>query len=187
MVVVDNVGFPGLGTFSARVLFHEGRYAGYWHGADHGGHLFGTIERTKPKETKPKEAKPNEKKPAETKPAAKKDANAKPKESQSASAQPQAEANADTAAVAATPPEEMATDAAKLLSLQRPSRPRRRKILRSKSSRRPLPGRLFRFAKSKPPGPPPASRACWLVPVLRAKIPLPGQSPHRRSAPGLAS
>jgi hypothetical protein len=45
VVVVDNVGFPGLGTYSARVLFHNDHYAGHWSGADHGGHLFGTIER----------------------------------------------------------------------------------------------------------------------------------------------
>jgi hypothetical protein len=46
VVIVDNVGFPGLGTYSARVLFHGDRYAGYWQGADHGGHLFGTISRS---------------------------------------------------------------------------------------------------------------------------------------------
>lgn len=45
VVVVDNVGFPGLGTYSARVLFHDGHYAGHWSGANYGGHLFGTIER----------------------------------------------------------------------------------------------------------------------------------------------
>ena len=45
VVVVDKVGFPGLGTYSARVLFHDDHYAGQWSGADYGGHLFGTIER----------------------------------------------------------------------------------------------------------------------------------------------
>ena len=48
VIIVDNVGFPGLGTYSARVMIHNGRYAGYWHGADHGGHLFGAIEKEKP-------------------------------------------------------------------------------------------------------------------------------------------
>jgi len=43
VVVVDQVGFPGLGTYSARVLFHQGHYAGHWSGQAHGGHLFGTI------------------------------------------------------------------------------------------------------------------------------------------------
>lgn len=47
VIVVDKVGFPGLGTYSARVLVHDGKYAGYWQGTGHGGHLFGTIERAK--------------------------------------------------------------------------------------------------------------------------------------------
>lgn len=50
VVVVDNIGFPGLGTYSARVLFHQSHYAGHWQGGDHGGHLFGTIERTQQEE-----------------------------------------------------------------------------------------------------------------------------------------
>jgi hypothetical protein len=45
VVVVDNIGFPGLGTYSARVLFHDGHYAGHWSGTNHGGHLFGTFEK----------------------------------------------------------------------------------------------------------------------------------------------
>lgn len=49
VITVDNVGFPGLGTYSARVLIHDGRYAGYWQGAGHGGHLFGTIVKPEPK------------------------------------------------------------------------------------------------------------------------------------------
>ncbi len=48
VIVVDKVGFPGLGVYSARVMIHEGRYAGYWHGGGHGGHLFGSIEKPKP-------------------------------------------------------------------------------------------------------------------------------------------
>lgn len=56
VIVVDNVGFPGLGTYSARVMFHKNHYAGHWSGGIHGGHLFGTIERgdepTKNGETK---------------------------------------------------------------------------------------------------------------------------------------
>lgn len=48
VIVVDNMGIPGLGTYSARVLFHDGHYAGHWSGGDHGGNLFGTIERTEP-------------------------------------------------------------------------------------------------------------------------------------------
>jgi len=45
VIVVDKVQVPGLGTFDARVMFFAGHYAGYWSGGDHGGHLFGVIER----------------------------------------------------------------------------------------------------------------------------------------------
>jgi hypothetical protein len=45
VIIVDKVGFPGLGTYSARVLIHDGRYAGYWAGDDHGGHLFGEVKK----------------------------------------------------------------------------------------------------------------------------------------------
>lgn len=48
VIIVDKVGLPGLGEYSARVLIHDGRYAGYWQGAGHGGHLFGTIVKPEP-------------------------------------------------------------------------------------------------------------------------------------------
>jgi hypothetical protein len=47
VVVIDNLFFPGAGTYSARVLFHEGHYAGHWSGKDHGGLLFGKIVPSK--------------------------------------------------------------------------------------------------------------------------------------------
>jgi hypothetical protein len=43
VIVVDNVGLPGFGTVSARVMFFDGHYAGYWKHGEHGGHLFGII------------------------------------------------------------------------------------------------------------------------------------------------
>jgi hypothetical protein len=43
VIVLDKVSLPGLGTFSARVLLDEGRYAGTWTHDEKGGHLFGTI------------------------------------------------------------------------------------------------------------------------------------------------
>ena len=49
VIRVDNVGFPGLGVYSARVLIHDHRYAGYWHGSGHGGHLFGELKRAEQK------------------------------------------------------------------------------------------------------------------------------------------
>ncbi len=43
VITLDSIWIPGLGTFSARVLIHQGRYAGTWQHGDHGGHLFGKI------------------------------------------------------------------------------------------------------------------------------------------------
>ena len=47
VVSIDKFPVPGLGTYTARVMFYADHYAGFWSGADHGGHLFGKIERTK--------------------------------------------------------------------------------------------------------------------------------------------
>jgi hypothetical protein len=43
VITVTNVAFPGLGTYSARVLIYKGEYAGTWGGATHGGQMFGKI------------------------------------------------------------------------------------------------------------------------------------------------
>jgi len=55
VISVTDVTFPGLGTYSARVLVYRGWYAGTWHGGNHGGHLFGRIVKeaddTKPAAT----------------------------------------------------------------------------------------------------------------------------------------
>jgi hypothetical protein len=45
MIVVDELAIPGLGTFDARVMFFKDHYAGYWRHGEHGGHLFGVIQR----------------------------------------------------------------------------------------------------------------------------------------------
>ena len=46
MVSLTNATLPGLGEgFSARVIFHESRYAGTWQHGAIGGHMFGKIER----------------------------------------------------------------------------------------------------------------------------------------------
>ena len=45
VIVVDNVGLPGFGTVSARVMFFADHYAGYWKHGRSGGHLFGVISR----------------------------------------------------------------------------------------------------------------------------------------------
>jgi hypothetical protein len=45
VIVVDNIGLPGFGAVSARVMFFADHYAGYWKHGKHGGHLFGVIRR----------------------------------------------------------------------------------------------------------------------------------------------
>ncbi len=52
MVSLTNASIPGLGdAFSARVVFHDGRYAGTWQHGKVGGHMFGKIEKSKPEKT----------------------------------------------------------------------------------------------------------------------------------------
>jgi hypothetical protein len=45
VITVDEFAIPGLGTYTARVMIYRDHYAGFWTGADHGGHLFGRVER----------------------------------------------------------------------------------------------------------------------------------------------
>ena len=45
IMIVDALAIPGGGTYSARVLFHGGTYAGTWSGGDHGGLLHGIVKR----------------------------------------------------------------------------------------------------------------------------------------------
>ncbi|MFO0868305.1 MAG: hypothetical protein U0935_05105 [Pirellulales bacterium] len=45
VITLDNLTIPGLGTFNARVLFHEKSYAGTWSHDKVGGQLFGTVEK----------------------------------------------------------------------------------------------------------------------------------------------
>ena len=40
---------PGMGTFTARVMFHGDRYAGTWQHGEKGGHMWGTVEKPTPK------------------------------------------------------------------------------------------------------------------------------------------
>ena len=46
VITVDKLAIPGMGTFTARVMIFADHYAGFWSGADHGGHLFGVIEKS---------------------------------------------------------------------------------------------------------------------------------------------
>ncbi len=45
VIVLDKLEIPGMGTFSARVVIHGKKYAASWDGGDHGGFMWGTIER----------------------------------------------------------------------------------------------------------------------------------------------
>ena len=36
---------PGVGTFTARVMFHGDRYAGTWQHGEVGGHMWGLVEK----------------------------------------------------------------------------------------------------------------------------------------------
>ena len=47
VIIVDKVGVPGSGEYSARVLIYEKTYAGSWTGGDHGGLLNGVITNQK--------------------------------------------------------------------------------------------------------------------------------------------
>jgi hypothetical protein len=47
VITLDELTIPGLGTFSARVLFHGHQYAGVWSHGDEGGQMFGRVEHDK--------------------------------------------------------------------------------------------------------------------------------------------
>ena len=44
VISLTNMTIPGLGTFTSRVMFFEGRYAGSWQHGKVGGNLWGKIE-----------------------------------------------------------------------------------------------------------------------------------------------
>jgi hypothetical protein len=54
VVTVDDLPMPGFGTVSARVMFFEGHYAGYWKHGDHGGNMFGVIHPAEKEQSKAK-------------------------------------------------------------------------------------------------------------------------------------
>lgn len=45
IITLDKFKVPGFGTFTARVMIFDNQYAGTWSGGDHGGQMFGRIER----------------------------------------------------------------------------------------------------------------------------------------------
>jgi len=50
VIVVDSLAIPGLGTFDARVVLHDGQYAGTWRHGEVSGTLWGEI---RPREGRP--------------------------------------------------------------------------------------------------------------------------------------
>jgi hypothetical protein len=64
VITVDNVAFPGLGTYSARVMIYHDHYAGFWTGNNHGGHLFGLVERGENRAAPAPDAEPGGQSPA---------------------------------------------------------------------------------------------------------------------------
>ncbi len=50
VITLDKMPVPGLGTFSARVMMYDGKYAGMWDGGSHGGLLYGKIVKEKVKD-----------------------------------------------------------------------------------------------------------------------------------------
>jgi len=53
VITLDKFKVPGFGTFTARVLIFDNQYAGTWEGGDHGGQMFGRIERADAAKTEP--------------------------------------------------------------------------------------------------------------------------------------
>jgi hypothetical protein len=47
VIEVTDMGIPGMGTYTARVVLYRDRYAGTWSGKNHGGQLFGAIVHNK--------------------------------------------------------------------------------------------------------------------------------------------
>jgi hypothetical protein len=47
VIQVTDMTVPGLGTYTARVMVFKDQYAGTWSAPDHGGHLWGRIEKAK--------------------------------------------------------------------------------------------------------------------------------------------
>jgi hypothetical protein len=56
VITLTNLGIPGLGTFTSRVVIYDNRYAGTWQHDKVGGHLFGRIEKAKDEKVKDEKA-----------------------------------------------------------------------------------------------------------------------------------
>jgi hypothetical protein len=54
VITLTDLAIPGLGTFTARVVLYDNRYAGTWQHGKVGGHLFGRIEKASAENSKAK-------------------------------------------------------------------------------------------------------------------------------------
>jgi hypothetical protein len=57
VMTLDKISLYGVGTFSARVVINDGKYAGTWQHDSVGGHLFGKIEKAAPEKKEAEEKK----------------------------------------------------------------------------------------------------------------------------------
>lgn len=48
VISVTKMKVPAMGTYTARVMFYGDQYAGTWDAGDHGGVMWGQVERAKP-------------------------------------------------------------------------------------------------------------------------------------------
>ena len=55
VITLDSMNLPGLGRYSARVMFHRGYYSGVWHGDNYGGVMSGRIVQKDVANTEAKE------------------------------------------------------------------------------------------------------------------------------------
>lgn len=55
VISVTDFTVPGMGTYTARVMFYGEHYAGTWSSAKHGGYLWGRIQKLPAHEAKPPE------------------------------------------------------------------------------------------------------------------------------------
>jgi hypothetical protein len=53
VITLTDLPIPGMGTYTARVLIYRDHYAGYWSSPNHGGNMWGRIERDKPADGAP--------------------------------------------------------------------------------------------------------------------------------------
>ena len=62
VITVDDVGFPGIGLYSARVMIYGNFYTGVWYGSNYGGIMSGQIVRAEDEKAAMEESDPTPKK-----------------------------------------------------------------------------------------------------------------------------